>query len=336
MNMARRQQETIGVLTLEGSVEKVGGGIATVLTKDASGNVLTARGTTAPSSFTGAGWAVGAVYTKTNASGSASVFMNTGTTSVAALTPVSSSVPSSYGIIAGKNWATVGSDQTENINVGTVGMLTSDIALAGIQTTNDTDTLLSVITVADGVKVVESVDPSTVHAYDWIALRSNPITRSHQIVAAGRHTTGGGAAAEDITIAGVVATDLVLTTLHTAGTGSRTISKAEAAGGKITVTFSADPVANHVVNYVVLRAANVNPSHRIVDAGLFTTVGGDATESITAIGALSTDGAIGNYSVTDDSDTIITAKAATDAVIVVLSADPGTTHQLAWMLLRAV
>jgi hypothetical protein len=69
------------------------------------------------------------------------------------------------------------------------------------------------------------------------------------------HTTVGGAAAEDVTLAGVVATDVVLVTMHTIGTGTRTISKAVTATGKVTITFSGDPSTDHKVNILVVRPA---------------------------------------------------------------------------------
>jgi len=72
---------------------------------------------------------------------------------------------------------------------------------------------------------------------------------------AGEHTTVGGAAAEAITVTGVLDTDLVLVTLHTEGATPRTILTAAAtAADTITVTFSGDPAADHVVTYVVYRA----------------------------------------------------------------------------------
>jgi hypothetical protein len=73
------------------------------------------------------------------------------------------------------------------------------------------------------------------------------------VVAALQHTTVGGAAAEDITIAGVLATDVVSVVLHTVGSTPRTVSKAVAASGKVTVTFSDDPADDHVVNVIVVR-----------------------------------------------------------------------------------
>lgn len=72
---------------------------------------------------------------------------------------------------------------------------------------------------------------------------------------AGEHTTVGGAAAEAITVTGVLATDLVVVTHHTVGGAAQTILSALAsAADTITVTFSADPSTDNVVTYVVYRA----------------------------------------------------------------------------------
>jgi hypothetical protein len=81
------------------------------------------------------------------------------------------------------------------------------------------------------------------------------ITPSHIVVYAGEHTTTGGAAAEDITVTGALATDLAVCTLHTKGATPRVIVTALAATDKVTVTFDGDPSTDHVVTYTVLRAA---------------------------------------------------------------------------------
>lgn len=74
----------------------------------------------------------------------------------------------------------------------------------------------------------------------------------------------------------------------------------------------------------------------VVAAGEFTTLGGDATESITVTGALSTDIAIVVLkTVGGVARTITTATAATGAITVVMSGDPSTDHVLAYTLLRA-
>lgn len=77
-------------------------------------------------------------------------------------------------------------------------------------------------------------------------------------------------------------------------------------------------------------------SHKIFAAGEFTTAGGDANEAITVTGALATDIAIVTLKTKGATPrTILTAAAATDAINVVLSADPSTDHVLSYMVLRA-
>jgi len=81
------------------------------------------------------------------------------------------------------------------------------------------------------------------------------VPATHAVKAAGIATTAGGAAAEDITLTGVVATDVVVVTLHTEGSSAVTVDTVVTATDKITVTFSADPSTDHLVNYVVYSAA---------------------------------------------------------------------------------
>lgn len=77
---------------------------------------------------------------------------------------------------------------------------------------------------------------------------------SHVVKYAAKHTTLGGAAAEAITVSGVLATDIVLVTLEVEGSSPVSIVKAAPTADTITVTFSADPSSDHIVSYVVLRA----------------------------------------------------------------------------------
>lgn len=77
---------------------------------------------------------------------------------------------------------------------------------------------------------------------------------SHVVVFAGQHTTAGGAVAEDITLGGVLATDLAFAVLVSNGTSGALLQKVEADDGKISLEFSANPLAGSVVSYQVLRA----------------------------------------------------------------------------------
>lgn len=83
----------------------------------------------------------------------------------------------------------------------------------------------------------------------------NGTAMSHYVYAAGEFTTAGGDTDETITVTGVVATDIVLVTMHTAGATPVTIVDASASAGQIDVDMSADPSTDHVLSYVVLRAA---------------------------------------------------------------------------------
>jgi hypothetical protein len=75
----------------------------------------------------------------------------------------------------------------------------------------------------------------------------------------------------------------------------------------------------------------------IVGAGKFTTVGGDATESITVTGAIAGDTVLVTVATNGATPrTVTTAVAATDAITVVLSGDPSTDHVLNYAVIRVV
>lgn len=82
------------------------------------------------------------------------------------------------------------------------------------------------------------------------------IAPSHVVKFAGTFTTLGGDAAEAITVTGAAATDIVQVMVKTAGGTPRSIVAAAAATNAINVTMSGDPSTDHVLQYVVLRAAS--------------------------------------------------------------------------------
>jgi hypothetical protein len=85
------------------------------------------------------------------------------------------------------------------------------------------------------------------------------------------------------------------------------------------------------------QISNISGTHRVLAAGNFTTLGGDASESITVTGATSSDIAIVVLKTAGATPrTITTAAAGTNTVTVVLSGDPSTDHVLSYMVLRAV
>lgn len=78
---------------------------------------------------------------------------------------------------------------------------------------------------------------------------------SHVVKYAGEFTTAGGDANETISVSGALASDIVLVTLHTKGGTPVTILMASASTDQIDVVMSADPSTDHVLSYMVLRAA---------------------------------------------------------------------------------
>ncbi len=84
----------------------------------------------------------------------------------------------------------------------------------------------------------------------------------YDIIYAGQYTTKGGAAAEVVSIRGVVKTDIGLAVRHT--TTTRTISLVACGKNRVTVTFSGDPSTTHVINLVVLRSRRGTSASRRV------------------------------------------------------------------------
>ena len=69
----------------------------------------------------------------------------------------------------------------------------------------------------------------------------------------GRETTTGGAADEDITVTGMLATDLAQVEIVDNGTNNVTILEVVPKADRISVTYSADPSSDTVVDYTVER-----------------------------------------------------------------------------------
>jgi len=78
-------------------------------------------------------------------------------------------------------------------------------------------------------------------------------TQPYQSVYAAQYTTAGGAAAEAITVTGLQATDLAFVQVVDDGTGSVTALQAVCTADTLTVTFSADPQNDTIINYHVIR-----------------------------------------------------------------------------------
>lgn len=123
--------------------------------------------------------------------------------------------------------------------IGAGKVLTAMLADNAVTTAKITDANVTNGKLAADAVTLNKLDATTIPGY---------------IVYQAIHTTVGGAATEVITAAGVLATDAVNVTLHTAGAVPRTVTSAATGGGNISVVFSGDPAADHKVNITVVRA----------------------------------------------------------------------------------
>lgn len=76
---------------------------------------------------------------------------------------------------------------------------------------------------------------------------------ANNICYAALYTTVGGSATEAITITGLAVGDIPNVTVNTNGATPRTITTAKVTSNTLTVVFSGDPAADHVINIVVHR-----------------------------------------------------------------------------------
>lgn len=278
------------------------------------------------------GYAPGCEYILHNAVlGQCPKWVNLGSATSASFVPAGPVL--GYGIHTANGPITsVGGDATEVIT--DMQILDTDLVIVNHEVSDDDDQIAAAISGESNITITGSADPSTAHGYAYMALR-NKCVPQFDVVAAGTHTTTGGAAAEDITITGVVATDLAFAN-YSATDDTDTISDVVAGAGKITVTCSADPSTTHGIHYCVIRPRGTfKPSHYIAYAGTHTTVGGAAAEAVTVTGALATDIPIVIYNTTDDTDSILKVVMTANTMTVTCSTDPSTAHAFTYMLLRA-
>lgn len=302
------------------------------LTCDTTKYQSIASGSTVP--VTGlAGYNPGCIFTKSDvALGQAPQWINMGTDASCLFVPTG--MVYGYGIkIADGPITSAGGDTTEVISRPSM-IVSTDIAIVGHEVSDDNDQLVSVMATDNTITIVGSADPSTAHGYDFAVLR-NRCVPEWDIVAAGTHTTVGGAAAEAITVAGVLATDMAFVN-YSATNDTDTVSDVVCTANTITVTCSADPAAVHGFHYVVIRPRGTfKPTHYIAYAGKHTTLGGAAAEAVTVTGALATDIPIVVYNTTNDTDSILKVVMTANTMTVTCSADPSTVHAFSYMILRA-
>lgn len=88
-----------------------------------------------------------------------------------------------------------------------------------------------------------------------LAKLATGVKPSHIVKYADQLTTVGGAAAEAFTVTGALATDLAFVQVVDDGTSNVTVLMAVVTADTLTVTFSANPGNDTVINYQLLRAA---------------------------------------------------------------------------------
>ena len=74
-------------------------------------------------------------------------------------------------------------------------------------------------------------------------------------VISGSATTVGGAATETFSVTGALTSDIAVVSVSTAGSTPVTVAACKvSAANTLSVTFSSNPAADHVISYVLFRA----------------------------------------------------------------------------------
>lgn len=160
---------------------------------------------------------------------------NTGVTSIQAGAIVNADINAAAAIAFSK-LATLASG---NILVGSAGGVATSVAMSGDVTISNAG-----VTAIGAGKVL-------------LAMLGTGIAPAGVVKFMGQVTTSGGAAAEAITVTGAVAaTDRAFVQVVDNGTNNVTVLQAVVTTNTLTVTFSADPGADTIINYQLLRAAS--------------------------------------------------------------------------------
>lgn len=117
--------------------------------------------------------------------------------------------------------------------------------------------------------------------------------------------------------------------------GAVTITREGVATLGADAVSGADKIADDAVSLEHLDAG-ITPGLMVVAAGIFTTAGGDANESITAASVLGTDTVLVWVQKAGATPrTVDTITPGAGSIAVVMSGDPSTDHKLAWIAYRA-
>lgn len=117
--------------------------------------------------------------------------------------------------------------------------------------------------------------------------------------------------------------------------GAITITREGVATLGADAVTGADKIADDAVSLEHLDAG-ITPALMVMGAGIFTTLGGDANESITVAGMLGTDTAlVWVQKAGTVAKTVDTITPGAGSIAVVMSGDPSTDHLLAYIVYRA-
>ncbi len=169
---------------------------------------------------------------------------NTGVTAIAAGVIVNADISGSAAI----DFSKLASLTSGNILVGSAGNVPASVAMSG----DATIIASGALTIANNAITTAKI----LNANVTLAKLAAGITPSHVIKFANQVTTVGGNAAEAFVVTGAVAaTDRAYVQMVDNGTNNVTVLQAVVTNDTLTVTFSADPGNDAVINYQLIRAA---------------------------------------------------------------------------------
>lgn len=147
-----------------------------------------------------------------------------------------------------------------DITLADLGLTSNGLVCTGLKTTTGAPTatagkFIPAAVIQNIVTGILYQNTGTTASPVWSVIESSGAGNLFDVVAAGKFTTVGGDADEQATVAGVVATDIVVASIQTEGAVPVTLLASAPGVGAIDFTMSADPDDDHIISYVVYRAA---------------------------------------------------------------------------------
>lgn len=143
-------------------------------------------------------------------------------------------------------------DAVDGTKIADLAVDTEHLAASAVETDKIND-----LAVTTGKLAADAVDGTKI-ADDAISAEhlDDGILPSHVVKFAGKFTTAGGDTAEQASVPGVVAGDIVIASLQTEGASPVTLDASAPDTDVINFTMSADPSTDHIISYSVLRAVS--------------------------------------------------------------------------------